>query len=138
MIMPWINFNYRPKNACTGSTWKNIISSHAFLLSMHRFYLLMALMGFIINFPSTLLVMKHLLLYLLLGWLGPCRFFYNIITINQIVMLKKLLVYKTLCLDQLKSSPYLGIQLHIFKKYEWQRKLLRHEFHRFWQHKAFV
>lgn len=89
-------------------------------------------------FPSTLLVMKYLILYLLLGLLTLCRCFDKITITNQRIILKILLIHKIVRLDQLKSSPYLSIHPHTFKKYEWQRKLLKKQFHQFWQDKALI
>lgn len=101
-------------------------------------YVFIALIGFTIIFQINLFTLKHLLIYLLLTLITLCRCFDRIVITNQRIILRTLLIRKTVRLDQLKSFPYLSIHPHTFRKYEWQRKLLKKEFHQFWQDKALI
>lgn len=64
--------------------------------------------------------------------------FDKIIITNQRITLRTLLINRTVYLLELKEVPYITIDPYTFKKYEWQRKLLRQDFQKFWKNKSLI
>lgn len=99
------------------------------------FYMAANLLGLIIIFPTSLLLDTCLNLYIFLILFMLLKSFNKITIANQRIFLRIFLITRTINLNRIAHSPYLTIPPHTFKKYEWQRKLLKQDFQKFWQDK---
>lgn len=93
---------------------------------------------FLIIFPTSLSIPKFLLFCSLMASLTILRCFDKITITDHRIVLRTMLVNRTVLLDDLLASPYLTVHPYIFKKYEWQRKLLRQNYQKIYQDKACI
>ncbi len=93
---------------------------------------------FVFIFFKNFLLIKHIVACGFLLAITVLECFNKLIITNQRVILRKLLFNKTIHIRTLKKSPSLIVESYTFKKYEWQRKLLKQDFHGFWLPKASI
>ncbi|MCH7332039.1 hypothetical protein [Acinetobacter modestus] len=60
----------------------------------------------------------------------------RLIITNKRISLRMLFKTRTIKINELHQKSYLIIDPYVFKKYEWQRKLLGQDFQKFWHYRT--
>ncbi|MFM6905930.1 MAG: hypothetical protein ACKOUU_07795 [Acinetobacter tjernbergiae] len=105
------------------------------LINTIPFSSLSGLIYIIIGTPICLFLFKDPVFLWLLFFL-PVFLTNRLIITNKRISLRMLFRTRAIKINELHQKPYLTIDPYIFKKYEWQRKLLGQNFKKFWHYRT--
>jgi hypothetical protein len=105
------------------------------LIKTIPFSSLSGLIYIIIGTPICLFLFKDPVFLWLLFFL-PVFLTNRLIITNKRISLRMLFKTRTIKINELHQKSYLIIDPYVFKKYEWQRKLLGQDFQKFWHYRT--
>jgi len=105
------------------------------LIKTIPFSSLSGLIYIIIGTPICLFLFKDPVFLWLLFFL-PVLLTNRLIINNKRISLRMLFKTRTIKINELHQKSYLIIDPYVFKKYEWQRKLLGQDFQKFWHYRT--
>lgn len=105
------------------------------LIKTIPFSSLSGLIYIIIGTPICLFLFKDPVSLWLLFFL-PVFLTNRLIITNKRISLRMLFKTRTIKINELHQKSYLIIDPYVFKKYEWQRKLLGQDFQKFWHYRT--
>ncbi|KKW75619.1 hypothetical protein AAV96_16475 [Acinetobacter sp. AG1] len=105
------------------------------LIKTIPFSSLSSLIYIIIGTPICLFLFKDPVFLWLLFFL-PVFLTNRLIITNKRISLRMLFKTRTIKINELHQKSYLIIDPYVFKKYEWQRKLLGQDFQKFWHYRT--
>ena len=105
------------------------------LIKTIPFSSLSGLIYIIIGTPICLFLFKDPVFLWLLFFL-PVFLTNRLIITNKRISLRMLFKTRTIKINDLHQKSYLIIDPYVFKKYEWQRKLLGQDFQKFWHYRT--
>lgn len=106
--------------------------------SIYTFFSILLIYGWAFFLFHTSLKIQHILLMTLPLFFVFIRCFDSLTISHERIIVKVLFSTKSVQLQDLHHPPLLEINPYTFKKYEWQRKLLKQNFQTFWLKKSVI